>query len=107
MCVFLSFCCLCCIFRFFFLMVRLPPRSTRTDTLFPYTTLFLSCFDHVRGLQDRILALFVFRPAWLFELNHNNRVERFVVRGIVTENDLLVEYHDVSSLDVTRLQHAE
>src|SRR3546814_12176822 len=27
---------------FFFLMVRLPPRSTRTDTLFPYTTLFRS-----------------------------------------------------------------
>src|SRR3546814_13137558 len=24
----------------FFLMLRLPPRSTRTDTLFPYTTLF-------------------------------------------------------------------
>src|SRR3546814_4011417 len=23
-----------------FLMIRLPPRSTRTDTLFPYTTLF-------------------------------------------------------------------
>src|SRR3546814_5666636 len=30
---------------FFFLMLRRPPRSTRTDTLFPYTTLFrsLSC----------------------------------------------------------------
>src|SRR3546814_6313526 len=27
---------------FFFLMVRRPPRSTRTDTLFPYTTLFRS-----------------------------------------------------------------
>src|SRR3546814_8127433 len=27
-------------------MVRRPPRSTRTDTLFPYTTLFRSC----RGL---------------------------------------------------------
>src|SRR6056297_2658554 len=26
--------------RFFFLMIRRPPRSTRTDTLFPYTTLF-------------------------------------------------------------------
>src|SRR3546814_10559684 len=26
----------------FFLMIRLPPRSTRTDTLFPYTTLFRS-----------------------------------------------------------------
>src|SRR3546814_2324742 len=29
----------------FFLMIRRPPRSTRTDTLFPYTTLFRS----VRG----------------------------------------------------------
>src|SRR3546814_20620029 len=27
---------------FFFLMIRLPPRPTRTDTLFPYTTLFRS-----------------------------------------------------------------
>src|SRR3546814_17020637 len=29
-------------FVFFFLMIRRPPRSTRTDTLFPYTTLFRS-----------------------------------------------------------------
>src|SRR3546814_13048352 len=27
---------------FFCLMIRRPPRSTRTDTLFPYTTLFRS-----------------------------------------------------------------
>src|SRR3546814_19027915 len=27
---------------FVFLMLRRPPRSTRTDTLFPYTTLFRS-----------------------------------------------------------------
>src|SRR3546814_20536547 len=26
----------------FFVMIRRPPRSTRTDTLFPYTTLFRS-----------------------------------------------------------------
>src|SRR3546814_16140575 len=34
----------CFVFRysFFFLMIRRPPRSTRTDTLFPYTTLFRS-----------------------------------------------------------------
>src|SRR3546814_17067544 len=31
--------CLLCVF---FLMIRRPPRSTRTDTLFPYTTLFRS-----------------------------------------------------------------
>src|SRR3546814_1025927 len=30
-----------CVFVFF-LMIRRPPRSTRTDTLFPYTTLFRS-----------------------------------------------------------------
>src|SRR3546814_13991423 len=36
----------CSVFSFclliFFLMIRRPPRSTRTDTLFPYTTLFRS-----------------------------------------------------------------
>src|SRR3546814_19349200 len=32
-----SFCCI-----IFFLMIRRPPRSTRTDPLFPYTTLFRS-----------------------------------------------------------------
>src|SRR3546814_7604680 len=29
-------------FILFFLIIRRPPRSTRTDTLFPYTTLFRS-----------------------------------------------------------------
>src|SRR3546814_7392690 len=31
-----------CLYMFFFLMIRRPPRSTRTDTIFPYTTLFRS-----------------------------------------------------------------
>src|SRR3546814_14917395 len=31
-----------CVIVFFFLIIRRPPRSTRTDTLFPYTTLFRS-----------------------------------------------------------------
>src|SRR3546814_9151310 len=35
---------------FFFLMIRRPPRSTRTDTLFPYTTLFRS--DASRPADD-------------------------------------------------------
>src|SRR3546814_13042275 len=30
-------------------MIRRPPRSTRTDTLFPYTTLFRSAFDSAAG----------------------------------------------------------
>src|SRR3546814_14751515 len=35
----------------FFLMIRRPPRSTRTDTLFPYTTLFRS--PHTRLAAGR------------------------------------------------------
>src|SRR3546814_2374940 len=42
---------------FFFLMIRRPPRSTRTDTRFPYTTLFRSgpsrprCAGHLRATE--------------------------------------------------------
>src|SRR3546814_1777926 len=35
----------------FFLMIRRPPRSTRTDTLFPYTTLFRSLAYAAVGLE--------------------------------------------------------
>src|SRR3546814_15534907 len=33
------------VFVFLFVMIRRPPRSTRTDTLFPYTTLFRPAHD--------------------------------------------------------------
>src|SRR3546814_8806859 len=39
----------------FFLMIRRPPRSTRTDTLFPYTTLFRSQdIRDARAVADRL-----------------------------------------------------
>src|SRR3546814_13182519 len=46
-------------FSFFVLMIRRPPRSTRTDTLFPYTTLFRSVdLDQpVRLAADRRAAV--------------------------------------------------
>src|SRR3546814_19427183 len=40
-------------YGFFFLMVRRPPRSTRTDTLFPYTTLFRSLTDRRHVQRER------------------------------------------------------
>src|SRR3546814_12855881 len=54
------FACVLC----FFLMIRLPPRSTRTDTLCPYTTLFRSTplrtevrdFCEILGLDPLYLA---------------------------------------------------
>src|SRR3546814_6631930 len=36
-------------------MIRRPPRSTRTDTLFPYTTLFRSHIN--RGIQDGVASM--------------------------------------------------
>src|SRR3546814_16368758 len=53
-------------YLFFFLMIRRPPRSTRTDTLFPYTTLFRSRQDprrrpdgarHVSGRGEEALGI--------------------------------------------------
>src|SRR3546814_5336108 len=35
-------------------MIRRPPRSTRTDTLFPYTTLFRSDMDKLRYVFDAV-----------------------------------------------------
>src|SRR3546814_7970798 len=39
---------------FFFLMRRRPPRSTRTDTLFPYTTLFRSVAQGIARIKDML-----------------------------------------------------
>src|SRR3546814_14472998 len=34
-------------------MIRRPPRSTRTDTLCPYTTLFRSTFEYLKHAKNR------------------------------------------------------
>src|SRR3546814_17973936 len=54
---------------FFFLMIRRPPRSTRTDTLFPCTTLFRSnndlFLDRIFNATDRNGFKTEFRlPPW-------------------------------------------
>src|SRR3546814_9759519 len=41
-------------------MIRRPPRSTRTDTVFPYTTLFRS--------PERSKAAELFPSAWVFDI---------------------------------------
>src|SRR3546814_18968172 len=46
-------------------MIRLPPRSTRTDTLFPYTTLFRSGLLGMAGGAISCVAVFL-GDCWLF-----------------------------------------
>src|SRR3546814_3230012 len=51
---------------FFFLMIRRPPRSTRYDTLFPYTTLFRSVRELAgadRRLRHRFRPYLSLQPA--------------------------------------------
>src|SRR3546814_17282885 len=58
------FACVCLVV---FLMIRRPPRSTRTDTLFPYTTLFRS------GQADIVEEGLVLLPVGhIFERQHGD-----------------------------------
>src|SRR3546814_4747796 len=64
---------------FFFLMIRRPPRSTRTDTLFPYTTLFrsLDCLRAWDGNPGNVaFGLVVPLRNEVFELHLPGREER-------------------------------
>src|SRR3546814_2317199 len=55
---------ICSICLFFFLMMRRPPRSTRTDTLFPYTPLFRSGFVRCQLFHLQRRHLRADRPQW-------------------------------------------
>src|SRR3546814_4821570 len=57
----------------FFLMIRRPPRSTRTDTLFPYTTLFRSHPSSCLRLSLARTANRPFRPLPGYHALHTGR----------------------------------
>src|SRR3546814_14625112 len=86
----------------FFLMIRRPPRSTRTDTLFPYTTLFRSCIkcfgeNNFRGIhhffgQRKVRASrFVRSEEHTSELQSLMRISYAVF--CLTKN-ILIDWHD-------------
>src|SRR3546814_4859829 len=63
-------------------MIRQPPRSTRTNTLFPYTTLFRSLPPvYERKAVDAPVPAGV-APHWRFRLDHDAPIEwTDMVRG--------------------------
>src|SRR3546814_7178845 len=71
---------------FFYLMIRRPPRSTRTDTLFPCTTLFRSgcckeCYGESRSIEMTVGVEYV-RPLKEFGDDQQRHVRRSrVTRG--------------------------
>src|SRR3546814_16734388 len=64
-------------------MIRRPPRSTRTDTLFPYTTLFRSA-EAYRQLRGRDMAMIFQDP--MMTLNPTLRVDTQMIEAIQAHN---------------------
>src|SRR3546814_1501904 len=80
-----------------FLMIRRPPRSTRTDTLFPYTTLFRS--KENRGRKGwNIIALRRAPPASFFR----DRIHGTAARG----QDRRSEEHTSELQSLMRISYA-
>src|SRR3546814_14816045 len=69
---------------FFFLMIRRPPRSTRTDTLFPYTTLF-------RSVAVATLILVTLLTIGLFTIRRSRNQVRAANVGLGESNTALAK----------------
>src|SRR3546814_10233884 len=64
-------------------MIRRPPRSTRTDTLFPYTTLFRRPWRHLFHLSQKLFALGALALAGVFGVAKGHLRHRWVSRWLL------------------------
>src|SRR3546814_5737902 len=83
---------------FLFLMIRRPPRSTRTDTLFPYTTRFRS-LDQLGVALNSGRAIMLYGPAGTGKTYISARLARLFSEAIwvpyaIAVNDAVVEIYD-------------
>src|SRR3546814_14139182 len=65
-------------------MIRRPPRSTRTDTLFPYTTLFRSDIARDADAEDMVHHIAAQCPAGVemaFAAARDARIHQYLRRG--------------------------
>src|SRR3546814_19821591 len=72
-------------------MIRRPPRSTRTDTLFPYTTLFRS--PSMRDVNNWVPHDVVIRDAW-FPVAHAHGVGKRPVRRAIYSHPIFLWRED-------------
>src|SRR3546814_18794905 len=74
-------------------MIRRPPRSTRTDTLFPYTTLFRSFLLDSAGIagQDKAVLSYYFMSS--YPITESNRQRQApMVQAVSDERQDLAAY---------------
>src|SRR3546814_18762975 len=85
----------------FFLLKRRPPRSTRTDTLFPYTTLFRSLRADLASESKSLMGIWLIPRkvklcAWLFMLYDARGIEHLEPRTKVGRNLRVRKVHVLS-----------
>src|SRR3546814_20593002 len=93
----LRFSIVCPFSVFFFLMIRRPTRSTRTDTLFPYTTLFRS--------YDQRIEVFCARGLTRAGNVHENTIETWGEDGAASaplQNFFLDRYAQAYRAEIGR-----
>src|SRR3546814_14443837 len=89
---------------FFFLMIRRPPRSTRTDTLFPYTTLFRSCGYHCRQTNYDHAIKYAKLDAWRHKPEFQTLL-RDVILKQQGRDRIMVGFNGRSAAATTDLAH--
>src|SRR3546814_3134848 len=105
--------CMCsqfvgCVLCVFFLMIRRPPRSTRTDTLFPYTTLFRSPatrpgHELVTAIYDPIIYDRIRSEEHTSELQSLMRIS-YAVFCLKKKKHLIPHLHTITTLHAHDLQ---
>src|SRR3546814_11813404 len=91
---------------FFFLMIRRPPRSTRTDTLFPYTTLFKQADGTNLGHRQRRFRPRSHRPRARFHQTVPVR-QREASASLFLPNRLIVRRRKLTDFAQARLDMFE
>src|SRR3546814_2655834 len=74
-------------------MIRRPPRSTRTDTLFPYTTLFRSTHPPANGFGD-------LQRLRLVDIQRHRELVATVAHGVAAVADALAQHRRHAAQDI-------
>src|SRR3546814_18977601 len=86
----------------FFLMIRRPPRSTRTDTLFPYTTLFRSLVELQTACELNYVRLLQLLP----DMRNDARGRQHVRRVALSQGEHLLGVLALEVLETCQIGRA-
>src|SRR3546814_14356564 len=95
---------LCHVIFFFCLMLRRPPRSTRTDTLFPYTTLFRSLMSSYQ--TSWVISAGAFRNHLVISIGTSSAFQDCLVCDLDSKSWFRSEEHTSELQSLMRISYA-